>query len=65
MRLATVALAALLVQGGCDVRFAKPARSSVTVKLPPARAQVSAPAFSFTSAGKSRAGLEPGVKMSR
>jgi hypothetical protein len=59
LRLVPVALAALLVHGGCDARFAKPGRSSVTVKLPPARAQVSAPAFSFTAREKPRAIARP------
>jgi len=65
LKLVLVAIAALLVQGGCDVRFDKAGRGSVTVKLPPARSPVSAPAFSFTAAGKPRAGPEPAVKMSR
>jgi hypothetical protein len=54
LRLIPVALAALLVQGGCNARFAKPGRSSVTVKLPPARSATPRPAFS----------LERGLKQS-
>jgi hypothetical protein len=38
-----------LVTGACDARADETSRSSITVKLPPARQAVPRPAFSFDS----------------
>jgi hypothetical protein len=51
----TAALIALaLVPGGCDARREVAANSSITVKLPPARAALAAPGFAFQRATKPR-----------
>jgi hypothetical protein len=62
-RLRTALIVLAFLPAGCDRRRGEQAHGSVTVKLPPARSAVAAPAFSFRASPKAQRAEGPGEQL--